>query len=120
MNEVITMEKKYKFYQFYVDEKNRQVIAVTHYAGRTIRATAKCHPDDIFDLEMGKKVAVAKAEIKVAKAKKRSAVVSYLDAAVIADAAHAHFNDMKQYYMDAIDQLDDAVEALANLVKQGE
>lgn len=114
------MEKKYKFYQFYVNEKKGEVIAVTHYAGRTIKATAKCHPDDVFDLEMGKKVAVAKAEIKVAKAKRRNAVVSYLDAAVVADAAHAHFNDMKQYYMDAIDQLDDAVEALANLVKQGE
>lgn len=31
----------------------------------TVTATAKCHPDDIFDVDKGRRIAKAKAEIKL-------------------------------------------------------
>ena len=109
------MENKYKFYNFYVDEKNKKVIAVCHYGGKSIRGVAKCSPEDIFDIEYGKKLAVARAEVKVAQAKIRNAATKYLAAAKAADIAEKRFDDMKQYYMDAVDQCDVAMEALVKI-----
>ena len=114
------MKNKYKFYKFHIDEKNKKVIAITHYAGRVIRGIAKCAPEDIFNLELGKRIAVARAEEKVAKAKARNAATKFLQASVAADAAEKRFDEMKQYYMDAIDQLDEAEEFLENLIPKGE
>ena len=109
------MENKYKYYKFYTDKENKKVFAVCHYAGQAIRGVAKCSPEDNFDLESGKKLAVARAEVKVAKAKIRNATKKYLDAARAADAAQKRYDDMKQFYMDAVDQLDEAKEALHNI-----
>ena len=111
------MIDKYKYYSFHVDEKGKKVIAVTHYAGRTVRGIAKCAPEDTFNVEIGCKIAVARAEKKVARAKARNAVDKYLEAAKAADAAEKRFDEMKQYYIDAIDQLDEAEEYLDNLLK---
>ena len=111
------MTDKYKFYSFHIDEEGKKVVAVTHYAGRAIRGIAKCAPEDTFDVETGCKIAVARAEAKVARAKTRNAATKYLEAAKAADAAEKRFDEMKQYYMDAIDQLDEAEEYLDNLLK---
>lgn len=98
-------------YTIYTDEKNRQVIAVCRYAGRKVRAVAKCAPEDTFDIEKGTEIAVARCEIKVAKLKIQRASAKYLEAAAAADAAQKRYDDMKQYYMDAVDQLDSAIES---------
>lgn len=111
------MENKYKFYKFYKNFEKGEIIAVTHYAGSTIRGVAKCSPEDNFDDVYGIELAVARAEIKVAKAKSRNAATKYLEAAAAADAAEKRFDEMKQYYMDAIDQLDEATEYLNNLLR---
>ena len=41
--------EKYKYYQ-----AGNKVIAVSTFAGRTVRGVAKCNPKDNFDLEKGK------------------------------------------------------------------
>ena len=112
------MENKYKFYSFYTNENKGEVIAVTHYAGHTIKGVAKCNPIDEFDLKTGMKLAVARAEKKVAKAKVRNAANKYLEAARAADEAEKYFDKMKQYYMDSVDQLEEAEESLINILKE--
>ena len=109
------MENKYKFYKFYVNEDKGEVIAVTRYGGRAIKGIAKCSPEDIFNLELGKRIAVARAERKVAKAKLRNASVKYCEAAAAADAAVKRYEKMKQYYIDSVDQLDETTEILSSL-----
>ena len=99
-----------KNYDIYVDEKNRKVIAVCRYGGRKVRAVATCAPEDTFNIEFGTSLAIARCEIKVAKLKIQRASAKYLEAAEAADAAQKRYDDMKQYYMDAVDQLDEAVE----------
>lgn len=47
------------------------VTATTMYAGNLISATAKCDPSDIFDEEVGKKLAEKRLECKVAKKRER-------------------------------------------------
>lgn len=67
--------KKYPFekYRFVISEDKRQVIAITHDAGETIKASAICDPTDKFDIEYGKKLAASRANYKVAlRRRKRS------------------------------------------------
>ena len=111
------MEKKYKFYKFYVNKEKNEIIAVTHYGNQTIRSIAKCNPEDTFDIEYGKKLAVARAEVKVAKAKIKNASAAYLKASVAADEAQRQYDKMKDYYMDAVDQFDNASVEVEELIK---
>lgn len=58
--------KKSRNIQFYVNDKTQTVYAVTQLYGKTVKAKAKCSPDDTFDLEKGKELAAARLEYKVA------------------------------------------------------
>lgn len=53
----------------YIDKKTGAHIvkATTMYAGKTVSAYSKCDPNDIFDLEFGKKVALKRLDIKIAE-----------------------------------------------------
>ena len=53
-------------YNFYTDGKTK-VIAVSTYAGKTVRGIAKCDVNDTFFLEKGKELAAARCNEKVAK-----------------------------------------------------
>ena len=46
---------KYQFYSF-----NNTIIALSHYKGKIIKGIAKCHPDDEFNLEKGKELAMVR------------------------------------------------------------
>lgn len=105
-------------YKYYVDEKNRMVIAVCRYAGRNVRGTAKCAPEDAFDIELGKKIATARCEEKKAKIKIQNASAKYLEASLAAEKAKRHLFRMQRYFMDAVDQHDAAVEAVNNVVSE--
>lgn len=111
------MRKKVN-YKIYVDEKNKTVIAVCRYAGRNIRAVAKCAPEDTFNVEFGTKLAKARCDVKVAKAKIQNASVSYMKASVAADEAQRKYDNMKQYYMDSVDQFDKAYATVDNIIKE--
>ena len=105
-------------YKIYVDEKNKQVIAVCRYAGRNVRAVATCAPEDTFNVDFGTKLAKARCDVKVAKAKIQNASAAYMKASVAADEAQRQYDNMKQYYIDSVDQLDKASAAVINLIKE--
>lgn len=105
-------------YKIYVDEKNKTVIAVCRYAGRNIRAVAKCAPEDTFDIEFGTKLAKARCDLKVARAKIQNASVAYMKASVAADEAQRKYDKMKQYYIDSVDQFDEAYAIVDSIIKE--
>lgn len=104
---------KYKFAQ----TKDNAVIAISTFAGRTVRGVAKCAPDDEFDLEKGKELAAARCNLKVAEKRRARASKKYLEAAKAADAAMAWYDKMREYYMDACDAIDEASAAVSELSK---
>lgn len=53
----------FRFYEF----DNNKVKAVTTYKNKIISAVAVCSPEDVYDFEIGKAIAKAKCELKVAK-----------------------------------------------------
>lgn len=66
------MSNKFKLPKVtYYTDGVKKVIATTHYAGKPIRAVAVCDKDDIFDEEIGKKIAYEKLLYKFYRTKAR-------------------------------------------------
>lgn len=103
--------EKYKFYV-----SHNKVIAITTYAGRTVRGVAKCHPEDMFDLEVGKKIAAARCAKKVAKKRLKRADEMYKNAEMDYFLAADHLHDMNHYFEAAHDALEIANKTLDELV----
>lgn len=88
--------EKYRFYQ-----SGNKVVAVTTYAGRTVRGTSKCDPRDTFDIEKGKQLAAARCAVKVAKKRASRANKKWQEARQMAIKADSHAVKMSAYVLDA-------------------
>ena len=54
-------------YKYVVIPEKGMVIALSTYAGQTVRGVAKCAPNDKFDEDFGRKLAAARCDVKVAR-----------------------------------------------------
>ena len=90
--------EKYKYYT-----TNNKVIAVSTYAGKTVRGVAKCDPRDTFDLEKGKILAAKRCNEKVAKRRYARAQKRVKEAARDLQVAQDRYHKMLQYMNDAHD-----------------
>ena len=90
--------EKYKYYT-----TNNKVIAVSTYAGKTVRGVAKCDPRDTFDLEKGKILAAKRCNEKVAKRRYARAQKRVKEAARDLQTAQNRYHKMLQYMNDAHD-----------------
>ena len=68
-------------YRFYRNSKTNMVVCTTIYKGETIRGTAKCSPEDHFDIEAGKRLAYLRCKRKFLHKKLKRAQKVYADAA---------------------------------------
>ena len=100
---------------FYVAENQKQVIAVSSYAGRIVRAVAKCDPRDEFSIETGKKLAAARCNLKVAVKRAKRANSKLEEAWADVRKANAHKCDMIDYVTDAEAALAQAIAELADI-----
>ena len=110
-------ENKYKCYGY--DEKNSDgsirchcVVAISSYAGKPVKGYAKCHPDDAWDWEKGKALAIARCAEKIAIKRANRATDKVIEARNILDEAIQHMNDMLNYFIDSGDEV-----VIANTVK---
>ena len=101
---------KYKCYGY--DEKNEDgsvkahcVVAISTYAGKTVKGYAKCHPDDTWSWEAGRGLAIARCAEKIAVKRANRATRKLAEAQEILADATAHLNDMMNYYMDSADEV---------------
>ena len=102
-------------YTYYVAEKQKQVIAVSSYAGRIVRAVAKCDPRDEFSVEKGKKLAAARCNLKVAAKRAKRAASKLQEAMSAVTIAEMHRHDMMEYSIDADKALAQAKAELADI-----
>lgn len=107
------------FYKYYINENKKEIIAVCHYAGRTIRGKAKCALGDDFNVEFGKKLAKAKAELKVHKIKWQNASIKALEAETQLLTAKRHREKMIKYLEDSTEQMTVARYELVNIAMEG-
>lgn len=97
-------EKMSKRYKFYSDGANK-IVAVSSYAGRTVRGVAKCDPRDNFNRSKGEELAQARCNLKVAikRHKRAETELGKAERAVI--DAQNRVKKMKEYIEDASSQL---------------
>ena len=88
-------------YKYYVNEKNRQVIAVSTYEGKNVKGTAKANPIDEFDIEQGKILAKARCDAKIAKKRMQRAQRKINAAQKILEQARTYYEKMSSYYDDS-------------------
>ena len=107
----------YKYYYYVNENGGKTVTARSTFAGKTVKASAKCNPDDTYSEEKGKELAAARCNQKIAIKRKQRAAKMYMEAAKAANEAMEYLNRMKQYFMDADDALDVATNELNELAK---
>lgn len=94
-----------------------QVVAVSTYAGKTVRGVAKCDPADNFNEEAGKKLAAARCNLKISEKRLARA------AKKIHEAKQSYMNEkdwyyrMKDYYTDSEKAVKEARKELNKLEK---
>lgn len=89
-------------------ETPNKVIAVSSFAGQTVRGVAKCNPADEFDLEKGTALAVARCSVKIAEKRLKRAQNKQDEALEQVNAALAHLANMMKYESDAEANLNNA------------
>ena len=82
-------------------ETPNKVIAVSSFAGQTVRGVAKCNPADGFDSEKGAALASARCGVKIAEKRMKRAYNKVDEAKAMVDAAISHLSDMMKYQSDA-------------------
>lgn len=87
-------------YHYY--STSNQVIAVSTYAGKTVRGVAKCDPRDEFNLEKGKELATRRCAVKIAEKRMKRAFKKNDEAAMALAKATSHFEKMYEYEQDAV------------------
>ena len=105
-----------KNYHFYLTSDNA-VVAVSTYAGKTVKGVAKCSPNDTFSLEDGKALAAARCNLKISEKRRNRAARKLEEARTALVDVVRHLEDMERYYEDSCIALDDAlleVEAILN------
>lgn len=105
--------EKYRFYTH-----DRKVIAVSTYAGKTVRGVSECAPSDKFDLETGKKIAAARCAVRIAKKRVARAERKYEEANEMVKKARSHLVRMRGYLYDAKNTLREESNNLYKLLDQ--
>ena len=101
-------------YRFYNDGSNK-VIAVSSYAGKTVRGVAKCDPRDKFDITSGQDLAAARCNVKVAEKRLSRAQKEYDKAVRAYHEASQKLSKMSAYVTDSSNALKTAQKDLETI-----
>ena len=104
--------EKYRFY-----EGNGKVVAVSTYAGKTVRGVAKCDPRDEFDVEKGKALAAARCAERVAVKRQARAKAEFNRAYANFTKAQKRLEDMNVYMIDSKKAVITAKENINTILK---
>ena len=107
-------EVKYKIFT----NANSDVIAVSTYAGKTIKGIAKCDPRDTFDMNKGIEIAEARCEKKVANKRLVRARKKYAEAEQKFKDAETYLHKMSNYVSDATKALEKAENTLDSILEK--
>ncbi len=98
-----TTHNPYKFYTQKLNDGRIKTIAISTYAGRTVRGSAICDFSDQYNEEVGRKIASARCATKIAQKRVNRANNKRLEAEEMMKAALAHYLKMIVYYNDAVE-----------------
>lgn len=103
-------------YEYFTDEKNRMVIAVSSYAKKRVKGVAIAAPEDDFNYEKGRQLAKARCDAKIAKKRCRRAIKALQDATDLYNYALEYKNRMTRYFNDSYKEVKETEEAIENML----
>lgn len=101
-------------YKFFVN--GNKIIAVSRYAKKTVRGVAICHPDDNFNLEIGKQIAAARCNEKVAQKRYARAESKFAEAEEKLAEAQNYYDRMKEYMNDSFIAMNEASQSYDTMI----
>lgn len=101
----------------YVVTPNK-VIALSTYAGKTVRGIAKCHPTDEFNEEYGKRLAAARCNRKIAAKRYERAFRKYRFMCEALKEVEAEFKKSCDYLRDAAAAEKEAILSVMDIRKE--
>lgn len=102
---------KYRFYA-----SNNKIVAVSTYAGKTVRGIAKCDQSDIFSIEDGKALAMARCNEKVSKKRLNRAKRKFAEARDALIEAKRVYEKMSSYLTDSEVEHEQAKKDVADIL----
>ena len=108
----------YRIVSFKDNNDVTNVMAISSYAGKTVKAVAKCNPEDTFDMDTGIRLAEARCTLKVAEKRSKRAMLKYQESLDALNAAKKRFEDMAAYVVDANDKMKEAKNELDILLEE--
>jgi plasmid stability protein len=97
---------------------SKRTIAFGAFMGRTVRATATCHPDDEYDAAFGEALAIARCNEKIAHKRLARAQFKSDEARAILRAAIEYVESMNEREAAAEDYFNEASAELNELLVQ--
>lgn len=110
--------KSFKDYKYTYVHLSDKVIALSTYAGKTVKGVAKCSPDDTFNKETGEKIAAARCNLKVSKRRARHAEKKLRQAIQRHYEAEQYLMRMTNYYNDSKAAITDAENIVNDIMKE--
>lgn len=92
-----------------------KVIALSTYGGRTVRGVAKCHPGDTFNEEVGKALAAARCNEKVAAKRYARAQQKYNEMVQELHQMEARAHKVADYLHDSYEAYKEAKEIVSEV-----
>lgn len=92
------------------------VIALSTYAGKTVKGVAKCDPNDSFSAKAGEELATARCDEKVAQKRVKRAQSKLNEARQALREATRDYERMMAYELDARHQLARASAEVTNIL----
>jgi hypothetical protein len=103
--------RKIKFYN-----SDNKVIAVSSFGEQPVKGVAKCDPDDTFSLEIGKELAEARCNLKVATKRTKYAKTKLDEATDAFNAAAAYLCYVNKYHTNAVNTCEEAQKAVDDIL----
>lgn len=104
-------------YKYRIDEKHRTVVALSSFAGKVVVGVARCAPEDVFDIEFGKKLATARCALKLAEKRMKYAEECLSTAIAAVDYWTAYKARMESYDTDSVAAYQSALVELTEIEK---
>ena len=110
---------KFKFHTYKSITGTPVVVAISTYAGKSVKGRAKCAPSDGYDIEKGKKLAAARCAEKVANKRMKRAEQKHEEALIKFEQARRNLHKMSDYsknsqlaYMKAKDETEEILKTM--------
>ena len=109
------MSKKNHTYKYHY-LPNGDTIAISHFAGKTVKGIAHCDMSDTYNQETGEQIAAAKCNEKIAKLRTKRAIKCLDEAWEQFAIAKRNVENMQEYLDRSIAEWDDAQNELMELI----